>query len=301
MDLAEAVERLQSGSQRERLEAARVLAMSATDRELTPLHNALRLERLPWIRSALEAGVARASVPGTSPPEQPEPLPLTTDEELASEVYGRAVEDLTYRFVHEIRPILGRARLWASREIATYETSQTAAALDQMRDVLGAVYTLGQAAGAPKVAPFDLAELVREIVENCDAEIAQQRSGHRATQLEGPEPFVTATDRDLLALAVRNGVRNAIEASLDVNEPVVVSWGQSSAELWVAVLDAGNGLNIESAEAMAPGKSTKTDHLGMGLAIAEQAMKSLAGSIVLESTGDGFTRFAVTCPRGGTG
>lgn len=98
---------------------------------------------------------------------------------------------------------------------------------------------------------------------------------------------------------MRNGVRNALEASASVDEPVVVTWGQSATELWVAVLDAGDGLKLEQAAAMSLGTSTKAEHLGMGLAIARQAISSLAGTIILESTATSFTRFEVSCPRGG--
>jgi len=167
-----------------------------------------------------------------------------------------------------------------------------------MQDSLRAVDTLGRAAASPRTVEFDLAQLVREIVATCDEEMSEKRADHPPTRLEGPDTLPTTTDPDLLALALRNGIRNAIEASFTTDEAVVVTWGQSQTVLWVAVLDAGDGLTLEHAEAMAPGTSTKIEHLGMGLAIARQAMSSLAGSIVLESTGDGFTRFEISCPRG---
>jgi signal transduction histidine kinase len=298
MNLAEALDSLEHGSQRERLEAARWLARSATASDLPELRKALRIERLPWIRSALEASVARASLRGIPLPQELDLAPLTSEEALTAEIYARATEELTDRFVHELRPLLGLARVWAEREIPEYEASETAAVLAQMQDLLRAVDTLGRAAASPKTVEFDLAQIVQEIVTTCNAEFSQKRADHPATLLEGPEPLITATDPDLLALAVRNGIRNAIEASSSSREPVLVTWGQSNTDLWVAVLDAGDGLRLELAEAMSPGTSTKSEHLGMGLAIARQAMSSLSGTILLESTSDALTRFEVSCPRG---
>src|SRR5687767_1243298 len=106
MDPAERLLALERGSQRERLDAARALARTATEQELPALRKALRSEQLPWIRSAIEAAIARASA-GRAPDGKVNLAPLTGEDALATEVYARAIEELTDRLVHELRPLLG--------------------------------------------------------------------------------------------------------------------------------------------------------------------------------------------------
>src|SRR5947209_741083 len=98
MDRAEARQLLEKGSQRERLAAARFLSRSAIKGDLPSLKRALRSERVPWIRSALEAGITRATTGTVGGQPSIEMAPLSTEEALASEVYARATEELTDRF-----------------------------------------------------------------------------------------------------------------------------------------------------------------------------------------------------------
>ncbi|MGI8682797.1 MAG: sensor histidine kinase [Mycobacteriales bacterium] len=298
MDRNEALELLRAGSQRERLSAARFLARLADEQDLPVLRASLRAERIPWIRSALETATARAAAAPSGQATQDETVvPLASDDALANEVWARATEELTDRFVHEIRPLLGLARLHASRELPDFAGSKTAVALEQIRSVLNAIDTLGQAAAAPKVTDVDLSKLVEEASSTCATELAAVGVTINEPRLEGPSPLPTVTDPTLLSMAFRNGLRNALEASAKVDEPVTVTWGKSSVELWITVLDFGAGLSSDSAALFALGSSTKPSHLGMGLAIAERAMATLGGEVLLTAGSDGATRFELKCPR----
>lgn len=296
MDRAEARQLLESGSQRERLAAARFLSRIAVREDLPSLKRALRTERVPWIRSALETGISRATS-GTTPAPAVDIAPLATEDEFANEVYARATEELTERFVHEFRPLVGTARFHASREIADYEASETAAALRQIQDLLRGFDKLGRAAASPRPIERDLPELIRDIVSNCQVELASTGLRMAPPALEGPDPLSVVTDPDLLGLALRNGVRNAFEASQGTSEPVVVTWGQSQTEYWVTILDYGDGLPPDEAALFSLGASTKAGHLGLGLAIADRAMATLGGTVSIESVDDGSTRFELRCPR----
>jgi signal transduction histidine kinase len=297
MNRVEALELLDAKSQSDRLAAARGLSRMATEADLPRLKTALRAERIPWIRSALEASVARAAVGSSAPVETVDVPRLATEDAIASEVYARATEELTDRFVHEIRPLLGLARVYASREIKGYVNSKTASVLTQMQEALRAIDTLGRAAAAPKMSEFDVAELVREVASNCEAELESGGTTGTSPSLDGPDPLLTSTDRDLVGIALRNGIRNAFEASASTSEPVVVSWGQSSSELWIAVLDFGEGLSSDSSGLFTLGTTTKDEHLGMGLAIAERAVATLGGTLSLAAQPDRSTRFELLLPR----
>jgi len=297
VDHAEALGLLRTGTQRERLAAARALSRIAEANDLAALKSALRAEKVPWIRSALESGIARAAGAPSERVEEFDGAPLTSDDELAAEVYARATEELTDRFVHEVRPLLGLARLYASQEIPDYERSKTSAALTQLQDLLTAIDTLGRVSASPRFAEVDLSTLLTEIASACADEIAGAGFPVREPLLDGPSPTYVRTDRDLLCVAFRNGLRNAIEASISCVEPVVISWGQSKSEYWISILDFGDGVPVDIPGVFEIGSTSKDNHLGMGLAIAQRAVATLGGSVVLDSVADGATRFDLKVPR----
>jgi signal transduction histidine kinase len=297
MTRADALRGLTSLNQRERLSAARTLSRVATSGDIPALKRALRSEAVPWIRSALEAGLARAVAAPGHPETNADLAPLATDDALAAEVYSRAVEELTDRFVHEFRPLVGLARVHANHEITDFETSQTGAVLRRMQALLRGIDTLGKAAAAPKVKTFDLGTVVREAARSCVDELATLGDPVVGPSFDGQEPLAVESDPDLLMLAIRNGIRNALEASAGIDQPVVIAWGQSDVDFWVSVLDFGIGLPTEGKALFAIGSTTKPEHFGIGLAIVERVAATLGGIITLESLPDGTTRFELRVKR----
>ena len=57
---------------------------------------------------------------------------------------------------------------------------------------------------------------------------------------------MVTSDPTLVRLAVCNGIRNAIEAVAAANlaepHPIVITWGETDIDYWVAVLDRGVGI-----------------------------------------------------------
>jgi C4-dicarboxylate-specific signal transduction histidine kinase len=78
---------------------------------------------------------------------------------------------------------------------------------------------------------------------------------------------------------------------------MVISWGGSDQSFWVSVLDFGDGPPADLPEVFTVGTSSKEDHLGMGLAIAQQAMATVGGSALLNAQADGTTKFEVSAPK----
>lgn len=299
MTRAEALKQLASANQRERLSAARVLSRLARSDDVAALKGALRVEPIPWIRSALEAGLARAVAAPAHEEAHAEVVPLISDDALAHDVYSRAVEELTDRFVHEFRPLVGLTRVHAQREIEDFETSHTNALLRRMQVLLQGIDTLGKASAAPKLRPTDLAAVVHEAAASCVEELRTSGADVPAPSMSGPDPLHVETDPDLLMLALRNGIKNALEASRDAADPIVITWDQSSVEYWVAVLDFGAGLPPDGRSLFAIGATTKDEHFGIGLAIVERVVSTLGGKASLESQLDGSTRFELRMTRGG--
>jgi signal transduction histidine kinase len=104
-------------------------------------------------------------------------------------------------------------------------------------------------------------------------------------------------------LVVANGLRNAIEATeslseiIDASNRVVVSWGETDRDYWIAIVDWGPGLPLGFDRIFDIGSTTKKDHLGMGLAIAERAALSLSGNVSVTPREDKGTRYEFRWPR----
>jgi len=109
-----------------------------------------------------------------------------------------------------------------------------------------------------------------------------------------------------------NGVRNAIDSTIELNRAappdspigrILVTWGDDDRSLWVVVLDRGVGLPPGFYEAFEIGTTTKSKetHLGMGLAIARRAARSIGGEVSLTPRAESGASFELTWPGKATG
>jgi signal transduction histidine kinase len=159
--------------------------------------------------------------------------------------------------------------------------------------LLNAIDKLGQAASAPVYKEFDFVELLDSIV-------ASESDGKTVKiEMAGPKPFVKIGSRELVQLIVSNSIRNAIEATeeLNVSDSIVLSWGETDRDFWLAVLDRGVGFPHGFSKAFEIGTTTKKNHLGMGLALAQQAALSLNGNITLSPRKPNGAKFEFRWPR----
>jgi signal transduction histidine kinase len=103
-------------------------------------------------------------------------------------------------------------------------------------------------------------------------------------------------------MALENGLRNAVEATAghhdDTGLPsVVVTWGTTDRDFYVSVLDRGVGLPGGVHRVFDIGSTTKRGHLGMGLALAKQAVRTLGGRVALRPRKDGGVGYEFRWPR----
>jgi sensor histidine kinase regulating citrate/malate metabolism len=119
--------------------------------------------------------------------------------------------------------------------------------------------------------------------------------------LVGPKPMIVTSDPTLVRLAVYNGLRNALEAVApavpDEPDPIVITWGETDIDYWIAILDRGAGIVGPLEAAFEIGKSTKKGHSGFGLAIARQAIETLGGSVLLAPAAQGGARYEARWER----
>lgn len=285
--------KLGSSDPRERLEVARHLAEHADAKQIALIENALAVETVAWVTSALKRALQRA-LPTGDAPKFHERAELSTDH--TAQIYLGALETTAKQIIHEIEPILGALRLSAETEVSDFDASDTKRGLERMEALVSSLARLRQAAGAPKVEEFALDQCIFAWIaeEAGQKPVSILRAGPRETIVEG--------DKGLVYLAFVNGLRNAIDATLaipveDERYPeITVNWGVTDIDIWIAIVDAGVGFRGSLSRAFEIGSTTKAGHLGMGLATAQQAMTSLGGSVRL-IPGDRGARFEMRWPK----
>lgn len=294
MTREEAFQGLLSTSAHDRLKAARFLVRNAGPSDLQLLRKALQSESVSYVRTCLDLALRRASNSESSAAGE------TIGEyeippEVRTQIRNEVTDEIAGQMLHEIASPVGLVASAAAREIHNYELSRTRRHVETLKRVFEAIEQLKCAAGIPRPKEFDLAELLAETVSE---EIGTQEV---EVSLHGAKPMVITSDRALVRLAVVNGIRNAVEAVLEFpwNEPhpIVVTWGETDVDYWVAVLDRCPGVVGPIESAFGIGKSTKKGHSGFGLAIARQAVETLGGSCTLHPAAEGGTRFEVRWER----
>jgi signal transduction histidine kinase len=180
------------------------------------------------------------------------------------------------------------------REISGYESSRTKELHDLLDQVLGAIATLSRSTAPPRYSEFDIGELAHSYV------VAENPDKNVEIQVAGLRPHIVKGDATLVGLALRNGLKNAIEATSIVNKedrkPIIVTWGETDIDYWAAIVDRASGLPRDTRHVWEIGTTTKQGHLGMGLAIAKSAVDSMGGKIELFARDDGGTRFEFRWP-----
>lgn len=287
--------RIRSESATDRLEAARYFAVHALPEHEGELRDALARENVHWIRVALKRALARISSDGES-----EAVDKSIDKDdvparLAAQVYADALETAASQLIHEIEPLLGTLRLAAEAEVNGFNDSNTRRNLDRFDDLLSAFSRLRKAASAPKIEEFSLDEIVQRSIQETGVPegIYVQRAG--------PQPCVVEGDSSLILLCLNNGLRNAIEATIAMGgdlraSPITLAWGHTDVDCWVSIVDLGVGFKGNLQRAFEMGTTTKAGHLGMGLAIANQALASMSGQLILVPNQRGV-RFEMRWPK----
>lgn len=290
----EALESLSSSSAHDRLKAARFLARNSNPTDLQTLRAALRDETVSYVRTGLELAIKRAS--NAAPPaaeDTAEEFEIPPD--VRTQIRNEVTEEVTGQILHEIASPVGLIASAAAREIPDYDQSKTKKHVENLKRVFEAIEQLKSAAAVPRPEEFDLAELLGEIVSETVGTDTVEVSLH------GAKPMLITSDRALLRLAVSNGIRNAVEAVTGIPgqepHPIVITWGETDVDYWVAVLDHGPGVVGLAESAFGIGKTTKKGHSGFGLAIARQAIETLGGACTLQPATEGGARFEIRWER----
>ncbi len=285
MDAKQAHELLESGDSHSRLKAARFFESSGEIGDLDRIAAACAREDVSRIKKILSKTRTRLRESASfQAPTQSEQI------ELADEIYSRALRETTRILLHELRHIVGPLITRAKTEIPVYQGSQTSLQIARLTSLLDGFDRLAKAASAAKYEDFDLADMIRDTSQTAKPEDVAIR-----IEQIGQAPLIVSGDPSLVYMVISNGLRNAVEASLPpANEhapQIIVTWGETDVDYWVSIADRGAGLPVGSDQVWDIGSTNKKDHLGMGLAIAKQAAKSLQGTITLNPRGSGGVAF----------
>jgi len=294
MTREEALKELSSTSAHDRLRAARFLVRHSDPADLQLLRDALKVESVAYVRTGLELAIKKTrKVTFAKTAEAHAEFEVPSD--VKTQIRNEVMEEVAGQILHEITSPVGLIASAASREVPNYEQSRTKRYIENLKRVFKAIEQLKGAAAVPRPQEFDLAELLSEIVN-------EETEGQTVEiSLHGAKPMLIISDRELVRLALSNGLRNAIEAVLGSaqNEPhpVVVTWGETDIDYWISVLDRGPGVVGPAESAFGIGKTTKKGHSGFGLAIARQAIETLGGVCTLQPAAQVGARFEIRWER----
>jgi nitrogen fixation/metabolism regulation signal transduction histidine kinase len=145
---------------------------------------------------------------------------------------------------------------------------------------------------APKRGPMSVAELLEDIG-------ALYRDDVRVAEL--PRATIHA-DREQLHRALVNLVNNALDAErgAGVSEPVTVDAAIDADTIRIRVLDRGPGVPVELRRRIfEPDVTSKSDGMGLGLAIVESTITAHGGTIAVTDREGGGAAFEIRLPISG--
>jgi two-component system sensor histidine kinase CpxA len=196
---------------------------------------------------------------------------------------------------------LARQRSGADATTALERIQLEAENLNEMIGQLLALTRLESGAEAIRKTEFDLASLVGAITDDADFEA---RSRKRSVKLESPESCTIVGNEQLLRRAIENVIRNAVQYTAEGTEvEVKLECGDKTSEAVITVRDHGTGVPENAlAEIFRPfyrvddARDREAGGVGLGLAIAERALRLHAGAVKAVNASDGGLVVTISLP-----
>jgi len=270
-----AIELSKSDNSHERLVAARYFMMNASSEHEAELKSWLGRETVGWVKNAIEIALTK----NTQNQALLEP-PDTTDIENKNVSYTLALREVASVMLHELEPLIGILGIKLREDISNYEESASRRQMEHLKDFFKALSFLRLATEMTGSDSFTCSDWISGLIEGYADE--------KNIRLTGPQGLIVKADQGLLKLALSNGLKNAIESTASATQirptgDVIINWGETNVDYWIAVIDDGLGLGKPTEKLIKIGATTKPGHFGMGLTIAQQAMQSLNGKLSLSS------------------
>ena len=210
---------------------------------------------------------------------------------------------------HELRSPLARlqALVTIARQKAgaadTGEIDRMESELERLDALIGEIlgYTRLEAQDEVSRSATDMVDLVQNIVD--DASLEGHAAGKQIS-LHAPARCVIDVDSGLIERAIENVIRNALRHTAD-NTAVDVSITEEPGALRICVDDHGPGVPPEAVDKLfepfyrvGESRSTRTGSGGIGLAIAQRALRLHGGKITAGNREGGGLRVEMKLPTG---
>lgn len=213
--------------------------------------------------------------------------------------------ELSQNISHELRSPLARMRValeLAKRQAGDLsELDRINTEAERLDNLIGQILSYTRMDSNPQIetARFDLADLIREVVDNVNFEcksdgidgVTVQASVHSSPTILGyADPLISA---------VENILRNAVRHS-PPDGTVNVRLSQEQATAKIEILDQGEGVDdADLSRLFEPFYRTKEapdTGTGLGLAIAERAIRLNGGQVSAENRSEGGLRVLIQLP-----
>jgi signal transduction histidine kinase len=285
LNFHDAEELLKSSRSHDRFKGAVFFVMHGTPEHADLLKASLVNEGVSHIKKTIERAIKKS---GDAQVEtEPSTVAPFEDSFTHDRIRSDIVNEVSSTFIHELGPMLGLLKHSASKEVSGYEISETKSNLDRMDRLFKGIAALNSVTRLLPFEELDLSSFVSTVIKH-ESELYPEIS----VLLHGNSPCVVKCSLELLEVALTNGLKNAFESirscsSTTLSRKVVISWGTTEAECWIAINDDGLGFEEAAGNAFAIGATTKdrSKHAGFGLAIVEQVMYTLDGEVQLDSEG----------------
>lgn len=194
---------------------------------------------------------------------------------------------IAHEFRNSLSTILGFIRLARRSELPEAVVARLTSAETEAGELANAVSSLLQFARPMHLQPaaVDLAEFTRGVIDRLSSSAPSVRVDARL------QPSMVNADASLLARAIENVLRNAIEATAGRPDPTVTVTILSEPVPSIEIRDNGVGIEEkETANLFLPFHSTKPSGVGMGLPLARKIVLLHGGTISIQSRpGEGTT------------
>lgn len=195
---------------------------------------------------------------------------------------------------------LARQRSGAEASSALERIQLEAETLNELIGQLLALTRLESGAEEIRKSEFDLAALVRSVAGDADFEA---RSRKRSVKLESPPGCTIVGNEQLLRRAIENVVRNAVQYTAAETDVLVKLDCEDSGVAVLTVRDHGPGVPENAlTEIFRPfyrvddARDREAGGVGLGLAIAERAVRIHAGIVEASNAADGGLVVTISLP-----
>lgn len=236
---------------------------------------------------------------------------ILLEDKTESHRLDEARRDLLVNISHELKTPIGAIGLLAEALVDATDDPETVRKFSKnlrkearrLGDLVGDIIQLSRVQTKDvlsKAQPVDLAGMVHEAAERC-AILAESKK--MSVTVNCPPGLVVVGDEELLTVAVKNLVDNAIKYS-DEGKHVGVGVTSSKDTISIAVADMGYGIPkdeqnriFERFYRVDSSRSRQTGGTGLGLSLVKHIVFSHGGEIALFSQKGVGSTFTVTLPR----